>query len=100
MSEYTNIKSNIDKCTAREKYLIDIIEKQREIIKRDEKYMVHLSKECFENGCDCVLVELGEDRSKILKLTEEPKNETLRSELGTFGIDTTPDELQRLREEG
>jgi len=28
------------------------------------------------------------------------KNETLRSELGTFGIDTTPEELQRLREEG
>ena len=26
-------------------------------------------------------------------------NETLRSELGTFGIDTTPEELQRLREE-
>lgn len=30
MSEYENIKGNIDKCTAREKYFISIIEQMKE----------------------------------------------------------------------
>jgi len=53
------------------KYLIDIIEQYRELIKRDEKYLAHLPWCDREDGCDCGLVELGEDRFKTLKLTEE-----------------------------
>jgi len=77
-------------------YLFDIIEKYRvalEYYGSEESYT--LDNRIYAK----VLIDRGRIARNVLKLTEEADNETLRSELGTMDIDTTPEELQRLREE-
>jgi len=55
------------------KYLIDIIEKQREIIRNDENYLGH-ARACYSNEtreCLCGLIEYLNKRKVMLKLTGE-----------------------------
>ena len=91
--------------------LIDIIEKQKTHIKKGAHYQTHTHDcqggkgylaapgEIDVTDCTCGYDEYEQDGKKIFALMGEPDNETLRKDLGTFDIDTTPDELQRQREE-
>lgn len=54
------------------KYLIDIIEKQKEIILNDENYIGH-ARACYSNEtrcCVCGLIAYIDKRKKLVALTE------------------------------
>lgn len=72
MDEYGRIKSNIDKCTAREKYLIDIIEKQKEASNNGMKYGCHHLSCLIDCGhpCTCGFTEALVKWHEALTLTE------------------------------
>jgi len=102
MSEYTHIKKLLQNIKYRENHwptwdymdiLIDIIEKQREAINELLANIELAHPEEYKQYRELPAVD------EAYKLTEG-NNEILRKDLGTFDIDTTPEELQRLREEG
>ena len=90
MSEYTHIKKLLQNIKYRENH---IIEKQREAINELLANIELAHPEEYKQYRELPAVD------EAYKLTEG-NNEILRKDLGTFDIDTTPEELQRLREEG